>query len=85
MSDPEAEEEAAARTDEADAADDWRTYTPMFRAFDKHSGELVAEFNLPSHTDGSPISYMHDGKQYITFAIGGRGDTFEIVAYSLPE
>lgn len=84
----EADEEAAARaTDSAGAgevAEDWRRYKPTFRAFDKRTGELIAEFELPAHTDGSPISYLHGGKQYITFALGGRGDGFEIVAYALP-
>ena len=59
--------------------------TPALRAFDKATGELVGEIELPAHTDGSPITFLHDGRQYLVFALGGRGGAkFELIAYRLP-
>ena len=73
--------------DEAAAAgagpDDWRVETPALRAFDKTTGELLGEIGLPAHTDGSPITFMHRGRQYLVFALGGRGAPFELIAYRL--
>jgi quinoprotein glucose dehydrogenase len=44
-----------------------------FRAFDKHSGELLWEATLPFSADATPITYMVDGRQYVTiFASGGK-------------
>ena len=37
----------------------------MFRAYDKATGAVVAEIELPSKTTGAPMTYMHQGKQYI--------------------
>ena len=45
---------------------------PWFRAYDKATGEVLAEIELPAGTTGAPITYMHDGKQYIVVAVGGR-------------
>jgi glucose dehydrogenase len=42
-----------------------------FRAFDKKTGELVWEFDLPAKSSAAPITYMLDGKQYIVVAVGG--------------
>jgi quinoprotein glucose dehydrogenase len=57
---------------------------PYFRAYDKESGEIVAELTLPAGTTGAPITYMHDGKQYIVVAVGGIDEPPEWVALSLP-
>ena len=42
----------------------------IFRAFDKASGDVVWEMELPAGTNGSPITYLHEGKQYIVLPIG---------------
>lgn len=73
--------EAAA---EGAGRDDWRIETPALRAFDKATGELVGEIALPAHTDGSPVTFLHRGRQYLVFALGGRGAAFELIAYRLP-
>ena len=57
---------------------------PALRAFDKATGELAAEVELPAHSDGSPITYLHRGVQYLVVSIGGRGEPFELIAYRLP-
>ena len=56
----------------------------MFRAYDKATGTVVWETELPAGTTGAPITYMHQGKQYIVVAIGGRELPPEFVAFSLP-
>jgi quinoprotein glucose dehydrogenase len=56
----------------------------MFRAYDKATGTVVWETELPAGTTGAPITYMHQGKQYIVVAIGGREVPPEFVAFSLP-
>ncbi len=55
-----------------------------FRAYDKNSGGVLWEVELEAGTSGAPVSYMHDGKQYIVVAIGDRGYTAELVAFALP-
>lgn len=47
------------------------TKDERFRAFDKETGELVWEYQLPAGGFATPISYAVDGKQYIAIAAGG--------------
>ena len=58
--------------------------TGLLRAHDKETGEILAEIELPSHQTGVPMTYMHDGKQYIVAAVAGRGVPGELVALRLP-
>ena len=58
--------------------------TGLLRAHDKETGEILAEIELPSHQTGVPMTYMHDGRQYIVAAIAGRGVPAELVALRLP-
>ena len=56
-----------------------------FRAYDKATGAILWETDLPAGTTGAPMSYMFAGKQYIVVAIGSREDrSAEYVALSLP-
>ena len=55
-----------------------------FRAFDKASGEVIWEMTLPAGNTGSPITYMHDGTQYIVLPIGSLDRTGEWIALALP-
>jgi quinoprotein glucose dehydrogenase len=57
---------------------------PMFRAYNKESGDIVWEIELEAGTSGPPISYLHDGEQYILVAIGDREHSPELVAFKLP-
>jgi quinoprotein glucose dehydrogenase len=58
---------------------------PMFRAYDKRTGAVVAEIELPSKASGAPITYMHEGRQYIVIAVATRDHPAELVALSLPQ
>ena len=57
----------------------------MFRAYDKRTGEVVWEMELPGGTSGSPMTYMVDGRQYIVVAVGWRDVPAEWVALALPQ
>jgi len=56
-----------------------------FRAFDKANGDIIWETELPAGTTGGPMTYMHQGKQYIVVAIGGLGEPAEWVALALAD
>lgn len=43
-------------------------------AYDKATGEYVGAIRLPVRPNGNPMTYMHEGKQYI--AISGGGGSF---------
>lgn len=55
----------------------------LLRGLDKASGEIVAEIDLPLPPAGTPMTYMVDGKQYITIAVGGGADA-RLVSLALP-
>jgi glucose dehydrogenase len=55
-----------------------------FRAYDKASGAVVWETELPAGTTGAPMTYSHRGKQYIVVAIGSADHSPEFVAFALP-
>ena len=57
----------------------------MLRAHDKATGEVVAEIELPANQTGLPMTYLHEGRQYIVVAVGARGRAGELVALALPE
>jgi quinoprotein glucose dehydrogenase len=57
---------------------------PTFRAYDKLTGEVVAEIVLPVNPTGSPMSYMLDGKQYICVAAARLDSPAELIALALP-
>ena len=56
----------------------------LFKAYDKASGAVVAEVELPGGVSGAPISYMANGRQYIVMPIAWSGMTSEWVALALP-
>ncbi|MCW8194416.1 PQQ-binding-like beta-propeller repeat protein [Proteobacteria bacterium 005FR1] len=58
--------------------------SPIFRAYDKKTGEILAEIPLPAAQAGQPITYMVDGKQYIVMAVGDGKSPGKIVALALP-
>jgi quinoprotein glucose dehydrogenase len=58
---------------------------PTFRALDKATGQTVAEIELPNVQIGLPMTYMHEGRQYIVISVGGGGEPAELVALALPQ
>jgi quinoprotein glucose dehydrogenase len=57
---------------------------PMFYAYDKKTGEVVHEMQLPAGTCGNPMTYWVNGKQYIAVSIGSQSSPGELVALTLP-
>ena len=57
---------------------------PMFRALDKATGATIAEIELPNAQIGLPMTYMHEGRQYIVISVGGGGEPAELIALALP-
>ncbi len=56
----------------------------LFRAYDKATGNTVAEIELPSKVSGGPMTYEHKGKQYIVMAIATQEHPAELIALALP-
>ena len=57
---------------------------PVFRAHDKATGEILAEIEIPGTQTGLPMTYMHEGKQYIVMAVAVPDGPAELVALALP-
>lgn len=55
----------------------------LLRAFDKATGDIVHEIDLPLPPSGTPMTYMAGGKQYLAIAVGGGLDS-RIVTLALP-
>ena len=65
------------------------TKDERIRAFDKDTGKVLWEYQLPAAGYATPSVYMVDGKQYVVIAAGGggkpgtkQGDSY--VAFTLP-
>jgi quinoprotein glucose dehydrogenase len=58
---------------------------PTLRAHDKHSGKILAQIQLPATQAGQPITYLHEGKQYLAMFVGDGKSPAELIALSLPE
>ena len=56
----------------------------MLRAYDKATGENVAEVFMPAPQTGTPMTYMLNGKQYIVVAIGGGTEPAQLFAFTPP-
>jgi quinoprotein glucose dehydrogenase len=56
----------------------------MFRAYDKRTGAVVWETELPGGSAALPMTYRFGGKQYIVVAVGWRNLPAELVALALP-
>jgi quinoprotein glucose dehydrogenase len=61
---------------------------PIFRAYDKATGEEIWRTDIPVGPQQSlPMTYMHEGRQYIVFTSGNGGDGVpaRLLAWALPE
>ena len=62
--------------------DGWGT---AFMAYDKATGDVLWSTDLEAGTTSAPMTYLHEGRQYIVVAIGGGGHQAEWVALALRE
>jgi len=56
---------------------------PRLFAADKATGRQVGAVQIPSRTSAVPMTFMHQGRQYIVFATGSGSNT-SLVALTLP-
>jgi quinoprotein glucose dehydrogenase len=57
----------------------------MLRAYDKTDGREVGAVYMPAPQSGSPMTYLHNGRQYIVVAISGGNYPGELLAFRLPQ
>jgi quinoprotein glucose dehydrogenase len=55
-----------------------------FRAYDKATGQVLWETDVPGGTTGGPMTYLLNGKQFIVMAVGWKDMSEEWVALALP-
>jgi quinoprotein glucose dehydrogenase len=55
------------------------------RAYNKETGEEVGEVRLPAPVVGHPMTYLHNGKQYIVVGVSGGNYRGEFIALTLPQ
>ena len=55
-----------------------------FRAYDKLTGAVIWETELPGGTTAAPMTYMAGGRQYIVLTLGWEDMPSEYVALALP-
>ena len=56
---------------------------PTLFAVDKKTGKQLGAVKIPSKTTAVPMTFLHNGKQYIVFATGAEENT-SLVALTLP-
>ena len=56
---------------------------PFLHVYDKETGEVIHSVKLPSAQSGMPMTYMHDGTQYIVMTIGANDYPAALVALKL--
>ena len=56
---------------------------PRLVARDKATGEILGSVDLPGNPVGTPMTYLHEGRQYVALTVSG--DVPELVALALPE
>lgn len=65
------------------------TADSKFRAFDKETGEMLVELDLPLEGHSTPSTYLAQGKQYVVVSVGGYKLKKEkaglLVAFALPD
>ena len=55
-----------------------------FRSYDKATGAIVSEMQIPANVTNIPMTYMAGGKQYIVVAVAAVGKPAELLALALP-
>jgi quinoprotein glucose dehydrogenase len=56
----------------------------MLRAYNKATGAEVGAVYMPAPQTGSPMTYMVNGRQYITVSISGPGYSGELLTFRAP-
>ncbi|MFW5905017.1 MAG: hypothetical protein ACOCUZ_02250, partial [bacterium] len=57
---------------------------PLVHAGDKETGEILGTVEIPAPTHTAPMTYEHEGQQYLVFSVGGGDLPGSHVALTLP-
>jgi hypothetical protein len=60
---------------------------PFLHAYDKKTGEDIAQIAMPGMQTGVPMTYVHQGRQFILVPVAANaatGATPQLVAFALP-
>ncbi|HJO04668.1 MAG TPA: PQQ-binding-like beta-propeller repeat protein [Acidobacteriota bacterium] len=57
----------------------------LLHAVDKRTGERLGTVDIPAPSNSAPMTYMHEGKQYIVLPIGGPAHSGSLAAVALPD
>ena len=69
---------------DVDELGDRQAHGSFLLAFDKATGELLHQIKVERTLHGPPVTYMHEGKQYILIEGGGVSEPSELMAFALP-
>jgi quinoprotein glucose dehydrogenase len=56
---------------------------PWFHALDKRTAARIASIRLPAETNAAPMTFLHNGRQYIVVAIANADTPAELVALAV--
>jgi quinoprotein glucose dehydrogenase len=56
---------------------------PILHAYDKKTGENIAELPMPAGQTSVPMTYMYQNRQFVVVAVGGQ-PAGQLVAFALP-
>jgi quinoprotein glucose dehydrogenase len=56
---------------------------PLLNAYDKKTGEKLADVTLPATSSSVPMTYTYGGRQFVALAVGGQ-PAGQLVALALP-
>jgi quinoprotein glucose dehydrogenase len=59
--------------------------SPLFHAVDKKTGKAIAAVEIPAATNTAPMTFLHNGRQYILAAVASPDVSAELVALALPK
>jgi quinoprotein glucose dehydrogenase len=57
---------------------------PLLHAVDKRTGEELASIEIPETTNTAPMTFLHQGVQYVVLAVGGSDLPGSLLALRLP-
>jgi quinoprotein glucose dehydrogenase len=61
-----------------------RVGEPILRAYDKGTGNVVGAIELPARARGCPMTYLHQGVQYIVIPVADADHDPELIALAVP-
>ena len=56
---------------------------PLLHAYDKKTGDNIAEIPMPGNQTGLPMTYMYQNRQFIVMSVNGQ-PAGQLVAFALP-